>query len=792
MTDEYTFVTYGCGKCFFPYLERLDKVCNIKFFCDRNSKFWGKHLYGDERICLNPEEIKTLKNPFVIFTLDDVLLISEIQKYFDEMQIPFCHAKEKLSYEKNDHTLDSLKIFWPETIQNSRIHRFIDINLTGTTSCNFHCEYCYVWRRIGFQGENKLSDHGIEELCKGLSVKRTGGVCFINMCARGETLLADNIVEFVKGLLEEGHFVSVVTNATITTKINEILLLPDTLLQRMFFKISFHYKELKRLSLLNLFWNNVEKIKNSKCSFTLEVTPGDGSEQYIEDIKKNCKERMDGALPHISFTRDSTKKGYDLLSNHSIETYRTIWGQFDSKMFDLKSEWYARDMKEYNCYAGSWSYLVNAVNGDIKACYHKEPIGNIFDENMKTFPVNTVGHHCSVSYCFNNHAFLSWGSVPSIDCSDYREMRDRVSDKGEHWVKEPVYSFMMQKLCENNFEYIDKWKDYEKLYYKKRNKAFILFNSPDYSNLGDHAIALAEKRYFTKYFPEYDFIEISCSQYIKENSRINSAINRSDILLITGGGNLGDEYLRLQDVITHIVQTYQENKIIIAPQSMYFTGGEFSSTEMIRIKSIFEKHHKLMITAREPKTYDLYRFLFKESLITIMNPDMAFFLRYSQNELKVRRGALVCLRNDKESLNEIKEEDVVRELNFFYSNINLYSTITTKEVLLDNREYEVYRSLETIASSELVVTDRLHCMIFCILTNTPCIVFDNATGKIFEILKCFPVHELIIQCYMVEEIQNAVQKLISIKPDNSELLNLCDERFKSYSEEIRKFIELRK
>ena len=30
----------------------------------------------------------------------------------------------------------------------------------------------------------------------------------------------------------------------------------------------------------------------------------------------------------------------------------------------------------------------------------------------------------------------------------------------------------------------------------------------------------------------------------------------------------------------------------------------------------------------------------------------------------------------------------------------------------------------------LVITDRLHAVIFCIITNTPCIAFDNATHKV--------------------------------------------------------------
>ena len=45
--------------------------------------------------------------------------------------------------------------------------------------------------------------------------------------------------------------------------------------------------------------------------------------------------------------------------------------------------------------------------------------------------------------------------------------------------------------------------------------------------------------------------------------------------------------------------------------------------------------------------------------------------------------------------------------------------------------------LNRIASKELVVTDRLHCMIFCAITETPCIAFDNSNKKISGVYKAW-------------------------------------------------------
>lgn len=788
MYEDYDLAAYGCGRSFYPYLERLDNLVNVKLFCDGNKEMWGKKIFGDQRICVSLEEVKKLEKPFVIITVDDIDAVSELEKTLRREGIPYGHARDIIGQCGGDTGNDAPG--WPEKIQRGKIHRFIDLNIVGTTACNFHCEYCYVWRRLGFHGENKLSGRSVEELCNGLSAKRLGGTCFINMCARGETLLAEGIVALTEGLLKEGHFVSIVTNGTFSKTINEILEIPEELLQRLFFKLSFHYRELMRLSLWDTFWDNVSKISRSKCSFTLEITPGDGTEPYIEEIKEMCREKMEGMLPHVSFTRDSQKIGYDLLSNHSVEEYKAVWGQFDSRMFDLKSEWYGRNMKTYQCYAGAWSYLVNAMTGDIKACYHGEPIGNIFDPEMKAFPVEAVRKECRISYCFNNHAFLAWGCVPEIQCATYLDMRDRVSDEGGHWVKEPVYSFMKQKLYENNFPYLDKWPDYERLYKKERGKAFILFNSPDYPNVGDHAIALAEKRFFQNYFPEYDFLEISCSQYVKENSRICSAVRDDDILVITGGGYMGDNYLRLQDISSHIIQTYCNNRIIAAPQSMYFEGGLFSEREKAGIKARYEKHGKMMLAAREEATYTLYQSLFEDTVPKLLVPDMAFFLgrNYAAASAK-REGALVCLRTDKESRGLVEKAEIERALDVLDIMCRDDSTVLSSEVMLFNREEKVSDALDRIGHARLVITDRLHCMIFCAITNTPCIVFDNMTGKISETLKWMPKIPNIVLCREMNQVGEAAQRLIASEADYDGRLDLLYGEFDVFAEKIKEFIK---
>ena len=60
---------------------------------------------------------------------------------------------------------------------------------------------------------------------------------FINFCGAGETLLCHSLVQIVNELIKEGHYIQIVTNATISKKIDEFIN-SDIDLSHLFFKCS--------------------------------------------------------------------------------------------------------------------------------------------------------------------------------------------------------------------------------------------------------------------------------------------------------------------------------------------------------------------------------------------------------------------------------------------------------------------------------------------------------------------------------------------------------------------------
>ena len=108
--------------------------------------------------------------------------------------------------------------------------------------CNFRCHYCYLSQREeSFQGIQPIMQYSPKEVRKAMSKKRLGGYALMNFCADGETLLVKDIDLYIKELVEEGHYVEIVSNMTITPVLNKILEWDKNLLSHIEFKCSFHY-----------------------------------------------------------------------------------------------------------------------------------------------------------------------------------------------------------------------------------------------------------------------------------------------------------------------------------------------------------------------------------------------------------------------------------------------------------------------------------------------------------------------------------------------------------------------
>lgn len=325
--------------------------------------------------------------------------------------------------------------------------RFIDIHIP-VSSCNFKCHYCYVAHQ-GLRNNEKLEfKYDIETIKKALTVERLGGVCHFNICGLGETLMPKEIIGITRALLENGHYIMIVTNGTLSNRFDEFCEFPIELKKRLGFKFSFHYLEMKKLKMFDKFNANVEKVKKNGMSYSIEMTPNDETEPYIEEIKEYCIEHY-GALCHITIPRNMNSNTIELLSKHSIDEFYNIWKTFDSELLDFKYSIWGEKRKEY-CYAGNWSGLLNIGTGIYTACYTGRINQNIFEDINKPIDFIAVGCKCHMPHCYNGHSFLSLGTIPEINTYKYSQLRDRVTKTGEHWLNEEMRQFLSERLEDSN------------------------------------------------------------------------------------------------------------------------------------------------------------------------------------------------------------------------------------------------------------------------------------------------------------------------------------------------------
>lgn len=348
-----------------------------------------------------------------------------------------------------------------------KMKRYFDCYIP-TETCNFRCHYCYISQHRKFN--NKVAEFNVTPnyIRKALSKERLGGTCLINLCAGGETLIAEEVIDITKELLKEGHYVMIVTNGSLTNRLKEISKFPKELLNHLFFKFSFHYLELKRMNIIDKFFDNIDMMKNAGASFTVEITPNDELEPYIDDIKRISMERL-GALPHITIGR---KDSDDIppLTQHKWEDYINIWEQFDSNLFKYKESIFGIKRTEF-CYAGLWSGYLNLVTGDLRQCYCGIKIDNIYEDINRPIKFLPIGNNCTMPHCYNGHSFLSFGVIPELNSPTYDILRNRKCKDETEWLTEDMRKFMQSKLKDSNKELEDIEK---KKVNKKVKRAIIL------------------------------------------------------------------------------------------------------------------------------------------------------------------------------------------------------------------------------------------------------------------------------------------------------------------------------
>ncbi len=295
----------------------------------------------------------------------------------------------------------------------------------------------------------------------------------------------------------------------------------------------------------------------------------------------------------------------------------------------------------------------------------------------------------------------------------------------------------------------------------------ILIGTPVHGNLGDHAIAEAEKELLNKFFPDREYVDIVMPTYCSYSKKIKNYINKNDIIMISGGGWLGTLWKHNEDVVREIVNSYPNNRIVILPQTVYFDNSEEGRKEVATSREIYSKHSRLLFCLRDKASYE---FVVKNKFTqktenTLYMPDMVLYLKPEVMNTD-REGVLLCFRMDREKNMSCGQRRRIREWLWEKGETTTYTTtVYLDNVPMENRQDAVLEKLEEYSKAKLIITDRLHSMLFAAITSTPCIAFDNLTGKVKG------VYEWINNMNYIKVVNNEEEAIIYI----DKMLNInCD------------------
>ena len=328
--------------------------------------------------------------------------------------------------------------------------------------------------------------------------------------------------------------------------------------------------------------------------------------------------------------------------------------------------------------------------------------------------------------------------------------------------------------------YISKYMKYKKKCKENDQAEFLIFNAPIHGNIGDHAIIYSEYKILEKL--KIESFEIPTYQEKYYFDYIKNNIAKDATIAITGGGFIGSQWMMEEDLVNKVVETFKEHKIIIFPATIFFKDDAFGKKELEKSIKIFNNARNLNIFAREIKTYEFATKTYKNANV-ILIPDIVLSLENSNLNCE-REGILLCLRKDVEGVFSQKDKDKLYSIiNMYDTNIRQIDTVVDYPIKPKNRKKEIEKKLKEFSSSKIVITDRLHGMIFAVITNTHCIVLGNYNYKVKGVYENWIKGKVnnVIFAEDINEIQTNIIKLENMKSHNTikfdfkELINILKE-----------------
>ncbi len=314
------------------------------------------------------------------------------------------------------------------------------------------------------------------------------------------------------------------------------------------------------------------------------------------------------------------------------------------------------------------------------------------------------------------------------------QTRPPATTKNRHPVPDRELILDLQKKLKNTVAPL--LEGYEKV---------ALVDFPHHPNVGDSAIWLGEIELLSQLGIEPCY---TCDIHTYHPNTLRRAIGPDGLILIHGGGNFGDIWPYHQRLREQVVQDFPDHPIVQLPQSIQFN----ESSALERARRIFDAHPRFTLVCRDQHSHRFSQEHFQ--CRTLLAPDAAFFLDLAALRASPDHDVMYLARSDVERpatpLLDGKHTDLrilrsdwlqetptwidrlaatlTRQLNL-RPRLNPILRKPTSATYTPVAWNNVRRGCRLLSRGRVVVSDRLHAHILCILMGIPHCFLDNNYGK---------------------------------------------------------------
>lgn len=270
----------------------------------------------------------------------------------------------------------------------------------------------------------------------------------------------------------------------------------------------------------------------------------------------------------------------------------------------------------------------------------------------------------------------------------------------------------------------------------------MMMGTANQGNMGDLAIAEAEMQILHDTFPG-KVIEVETRFFWEYALCMKRYLRKGDLICLQGGGNLNEWYPGVELERCAIVSMFPNICTVLMPQTLSYKNGQ--SALLRNSQKVYGRHRDFHMFARDRRSYELMKQYYTTIDVNLV-PDIVLSLDIAKcvhMDSQKRSAALLTLRHDVERQTS---DEAIHAIKNALQNQGMPLIERDTEFAVDRvpshkRQQYLSDFFTTLYSSRLMITDRLHGMVFAALTNTPCLVMPSSDHKIkgvYEWIKDLP------------------------------------------------------